>query len=77
MAFAVSSLVVTACAFATGASLTAVTVMLTVASGRVDRAVVDLEGEAVRAVVVRRGRVGQVRRRPAQACRGRDCVTTL
>ena len=41
-------------ATATGASFTAVTVIVTVATLRVERAVVGLVGEAVRAVVVRR-----------------------
>ena len=66
MPVAVSSFVVTACAVATGASFTAATVIDTVATFESSRAVVRLEGEAVGAVVVRRRRVGQRRRRPAQ-----------
>ncbi len=56
---------------ATGASLTGLTVIDTVAVLRVDRAVVGLEGEAVGAVVVGGRGVGQIRRGAAEgAVRG-------
>ena len=51
----VSSAVVTASSAATGASLTGVTVIVTVAALRVDGAVAGREGEAVGAVEVGSG----------------------
>ena len=59
----------------TGASLTGVTVIVTVATLRVDGAVVGLEGEAVGAVVVRRRRVGEGAGARASACRAPGRVT--
>ncbi len=72
MALAVSSLVETDCGLATGASLTGLTVIETVAGDEFDRAVVDFEREAVRAVVVRRRCVGQVGGRPGKRAMSRD-----
>ena len=70
---AVSSAVVAASSTATGPSLTRVTVTLTVAVARAAVAVADRVGEAVRAVVVRRRRVGDrpVRLDRRRAVRGR------